>query len=120
MSVSTMVLRPRTWGPPRVRSHVTQMFTGRLDDAFELEAVVERRALTLVVPGGPRVLLGERGRHLLFRVCIPNDDEVPGLHEPNRRRMVCRAENAQKGVVRDGVRTKGADIPTGFDHPVKT
>lgn len=76
---------------------------GRLQDTLQFERAVGLLPLVLEHLGGVQVCGLEGISHLLLDRGISDNNEIPGLHEANRRCMVCRTEKACQPVIRDRV-----------------
>src|SRR6202048_2767217 len=71
----------------------------RLDDPFQLEPAVGFLLLVLEHPGSFQVRGLKRVPHPLLNSGVPDDDEVPRLHESDRWCMVSRIENARQYLI---------------------
>jgi hypothetical protein len=64
-----------------------------LKDALQLERAIGTLSVIVKHLGGFCVSSLKGVSHLPFSREVPNDDEIPRLHEVNGRRMICTAEN---------------------------
>src|SRR6202048_3163994 len=71
----------------------------RLDDSLQLEPAVGFLLLVLEHPGSFQVCGLKRIPHPLLDGAVPDDDEVPGLHETDRRCMVSRSKKARQHLI---------------------
>ncbi len=88
---------------------------GGFPDAFDLQvevlasSLVEKLRLDQPLPSGDRL-------HRRLRLLAPDEDETPGLHEANRRRLVGGFEQPAYELVRNRVRTEAPDVSALGDH----
>ena len=89
----------------------------RLD--YSLDLLVEKRARPLVEASGLAQALARR--HVADRDArrrLPDDDEPPGLHEPDRRRAVGGGEDAVEHVAGHRIGPEAADVAALGDDAV--
>ena len=72
---------------------------GRLNDAFELEALVHRALLAFEHIGRLGMRLGKSVVHAAFGVLRLHHQKIPRLHEAQRGRVVRRREDAAEHLV---------------------
>src|SRR6202047_1263694 len=102
--------RPRVCRPPRVRSQVTTMLTG----VSRIDSIFSRSKARARAPGSPAA---DSSRYRAGRV--GDNNEVPGLGEAPRRRLMGGREHPPEHVGGHWIGPEALpDVPAVGDHPV--